>query len=144
MSAKLALFFANLDFWRSKRDSAVTYCNLLSNLEETPMDENKTPKQAADSAKEHVRAAADDFKTAATAKADEIRRAAEKKAEELRIAAQGKAKEFRGAAESAWSDARTRAKTWQSESETYIRENPAKAVLIALGVGFVLGLLFRK
>jgi ElaB/YqjD/DUF883 family membrane-anchored ribosome-binding protein len=108
------------------------------------MDENPDPQAAADSAKDHVKAAAQDFKTAAGAKAEEIRRAAQKKAEELRSAAQGKAREFRGTAESAWSDARGRARTWQTDGEAYVRENPAKAVVIALGVGFLLGLILRK
>ena len=108
------------------------------------MDENSDPQAAADSAKDHVKAAAQDFKTAASAKADEIRRAAQKKADELRVAAEGKAREFRGTAESAWSDARSRARNWQSDGEAYVRENPAKAVLIAVGVGFLLGLILRK
>ena len=58
--------------------------------------------------------------------------------------AQGKAQELRGAAESAWSDAGSQAKNWQAKGEAYVRDNPTKAVLMALGVGLLLGLLFRK
>jgi ElaB/YqjD/DUF883 family membrane-anchored ribosome-binding protein len=108
------------------------------------MEENREPQEAADSAKDHVKAAADDFKSAASAKAEEIRRAAEKKAEELRQAAQDKAREFSGVAGEAWTDARARARTWQAEGEAYVRQNPTKAVLAALGLGFVIGLMFRK
>jgi len=108
------------------------------------MDEHQNPQEAAESAKDHVKAAADDFKAAASAKAEEIRRAAEQKAAELRAVASDRAREFKGAAQGAWSDARSKAKTWQSESEMYIRDNPMKAVFVAMGVGFVLGLLFRK
>jgi ElaB/YqjD/DUF883 family membrane-anchored ribosome-binding protein len=108
------------------------------------MEENRDPQEAADSAKDHVKAAADDFKSAASAKAEEIRRAAEKKAEELRQAAQNKAREFSGAAGEAWTDARSKAKTWQAEGEAYVRQNPTKAILVALGLGFVVGLMFRK
>ena len=108
------------------------------------MEENRDPQEAVDSAKEHVKTAADDFKAAATAKAQEIRRAAEKKVEELRQAAQEKAREFSGAAGTAWSDARSQAQTWQTKGESYVRENPTKAVLVALGVGFFVGLMFRK
>jgi ElaB/YqjD/DUF883 family membrane-anchored ribosome-binding protein len=104
------------------------------------MDEQKDPQNAGDTAN----TTPDDFKAAAAAKAAEIRRIAEKKAEELRQLAQEKAQEFGGAAESAWSDARTKAKSWHADSETYVRENPTKAILIALGLGFLLGLLFRK
>jgi ElaB/YqjD/DUF883 family membrane-anchored ribosome-binding protein len=108
------------------------------------MEENRDPQEAADSAKDHVKAAADDFKAAASAKAEEIRRAAEKKAEELRQAAQSKAREFSGVAGSAWTDAQSKAKTWQAEGEAYVRQNPTKAIFVALGLGFVVGLMFRK
>ena len=108
------------------------------------MEENRDPQEAADSAKDHVKAAADDFKSAASAKAEEIRRAAEKKAEELRQAAQSKAREFSGMAGGAWTDAQSKAKTWQSKGEAYVRENPTKSIFIALGLGFFVGLMFRK
>ena len=108
------------------------------------MEENRDPQEAADSAKGPVKAAADDFKAAASAKAEEIRRAAEKKAEELRQAAQSKAHEFSGMAGSAWTDARSKAKTWQSKGEGCFRENPTKSILIALRLGFFVGLMFRK
>jgi ElaB/YqjD/DUF883 family membrane-anchored ribosome-binding protein len=108
------------------------------------MEQKSEPQAAAEKGKDHLKAAADNFKTAATAKADEIRKAAEQKAEEIRAAAEERARQYRGQAESAWSDAQTKAKYWQKEGEAYVRDNPARAVLVALGVGFVLGLLFRK
>ena len=108
------------------------------------MDEQKDPQHTGNTANDTGSNSPDDFKAAAAAKAAEIRRIAEKKAEELRQLAQAKAQEFGGVAESAWSDARTMAKSWHSDSETYVRENPTKAILIALGLGFLLGLLFRK
>jgi ElaB/YqjD/DUF883 family membrane-anchored ribosome-binding protein len=43
-----------------------------------------------------------------------------------------------------WGDARQRARTFQEDSEQYVRENPTKAVFTALGIGFVLGLIFRR
>ena len=108
------------------------------------MEQKPDPQTEAERGKDHLKAAADSFKTAATAKAEEIRKAAEQKADEIRAAAEDKAREYRGHAEHAWSDARTKAKYWQTEGEAYVRENPGRAILIALGVGFVLGLLFRK
>jgi ElaB/YqjD/DUF883 family membrane-anchored ribosome-binding protein len=108
------------------------------------MEQKPDPETATEKGKDHLKAAADNFKTAATAKADEIRKAAEQKAEEIRAAAEDKARQYRGQAENAWSDARTKAKYWQTEGEAYVRDNPGRAVLIALGVGFVLGLIFRK
>jgi ElaB/YqjD/DUF883 family membrane-anchored ribosome-binding protein len=54
------------------------------------------------------------------------------------------AEEYRGKAEQVWNDAKNRARTFQEDSEEYVRENPTKSVFTALGVGFVLGLIFRR
>ncbi|MEY2546079.1 MAG: hypothetical protein QOG48_1196 [Verrucomicrobiota bacterium] len=65
-------------------------------------------------------------------------------AEDLRSAASTVANEYRGKAEQAWDDARDRARTFQDDAEQYVRENPTKAVITALGIGFVLGMIFRR
>lgn len=65
-------------------------------------------------------------------------------AQDIRSAAEAKAQEFRGRAGEAYEQARTRARSWQEEGEHYIRENPLRGVLTALGVGFLLGVLFRR
>ena len=65
-------------------------------------------------------------------------------AEELRTAAVGVAGEYRDKAEQAWDDARLRARTFQEDAEQYVRQNPTKAVVTALGIGFVLGMIFRR
>ena len=69
---------------------------------------------------------------------------ARKAAEDLKSAAGAVAGEYRGKAEQAWDDARERVRTFQEDGEQYVRENPTKAVFTALGVGFVLGLIFRR
>src|SRR5258708_23941834 len=97
------------------------------------MGEHKNPEDAMESGKDHLRAAAGNLKEAASAKVEKICHAAEQKAEELRSATQSKAQELKGRAES-----------WQAEGHAYIRNNPTKSVLIALGLGVLLGLLFRK
>jgi ElaB/YqjD/DUF883 family membrane-anchored ribosome-binding protein len=33
---------------------------------------------------------------------------------------------------------------WQTEVETYVRQNPIKAVFVALALGLVLSRMFRK
>jgi len=76
--------------------------------------------------------------------AEDLRAAAEAKAQELRAAAEAKAHELRGKAEQVYGDYRTRAHSFHEEGEQYVRENPTKAVLAALGIGFVLGLVFRR
>lgn len=113
-------------------------------LASNSMDQHQNPEEAAESGKDHLKAAAGDIKEEVSAKVEDIRQAAAEKTAELREAAQGKVQELRTAAESAWSDAGSQAKTWQAEGEAYVHDNPTKAVFIALGAGFVLGLLLRK
>ena len=86
-----------------------------------------------ESSKTHVRKAAEDLRSAAGVVA-----------EDLKSAAGAMAEEYRGKAEQAWEDARDRVRTLQDDGEQYVRENPIKAVFTALGVGFVLGLIFRR
>ncbi|MGI8819664.1 MAG: DUF883 family protein [Chthoniobacterales bacterium] len=69
---------------------------------------------------------------------------ARRAAEDLKSAATGIAQEYRGKAEQAWGDATSRARTFQEDGEQYVRENPTKAVFSALGIGFLLGMIFRK
>ena len=107
------------------------------------MDENQNPEEVAKSGQDHLKESAGNFTEAASAKLENIQ-AAGQKADELRGAAQDKAQELRDAAQSAWSDTKSQAKSWQAEGEAYVCDNPTKAVLIALGVGVLLGLLFRK
>ena len=69
---------------------------------------------------------------------------ARKAAEDLRSAAGATAEEYQGRAEGIWDDALHRVRSFQDDSKEYVRENPTKAVFTALGVGFVLGLIFRR
>jgi len=85
-----------------------------------------------------------DGKQHATQAVHDLRAAAEAKAAELRATAEAKAAELRGKAEHAYTEARDRAQSFRGESEHWIRENPTRAVLTAMGVGFIVGLMFRK
>jgi ElaB/YqjD/DUF883 family membrane-anchored ribosome-binding protein len=69
---------------------------------------------------------------------------ARKAAEDLRSAAGAMADEYRRRAEGVWDDALHRVRSFQDDSKEYVRENPTKAVFTALGVGFMLGLIFRR
>jgi ElaB/YqjD/DUF883 family membrane-anchored ribosome-binding protein len=47
-------------------------------------------------------------------------------------------------AEAAWDDAKTKASELQSACESYIGEKPGQSLSIALGIGFLIGLLTRR
>jgi ElaB/YqjD/DUF883 family membrane-anchored ribosome-binding protein len=108
------------------------------------MDEHQNPSETGEIGKGNLIGAAGGLKEAASAKAEDLRQAVGEKAEELRSAAHGKANEVRGTAEDAWSGARSQLKSWHAEGEAYVRDNPTKSVLIALGFGLLLGLWLRK
>ena len=67
-----------------------------------------------------------------------------KGAEDLRAAAGAMADEYRERGKEVFDEARHRVRSFQDDSKQYIRENPTKAVFTALGVGLVLGLIFRR
>jgi ElaB/YqjD/DUF883 family membrane-anchored ribosome-binding protein len=69
---------------------------------------------------------------------------ARKAAKDLRSSAGAMADEYRGRLEEIRDDALHRVRSFQDDSKQYIRENPTKAVFTALGVGLVLGLIFRR
>jgi ElaB/YqjD/DUF883 family membrane-anchored ribosome-binding protein len=109
-------------------------------LEQQIMDEHQNPEEATKSGQDHLKSAASDLKEAASAKIENIRQAVGQKADEFQESAQGKVQELRGAAEKATSQA----KGWQAEGEAYVRDNPTRAISVALGAGFLLGFLLRK
>lgn len=86
-----------------------------------------------DAGREHLGAAAHDIGDAAAATYNDLREQAKSKTDILRHRA-----------DTFLDDASSYAQAYQSETEAYIRENPLQAVGIALGVGFVLGLLIRR
>ena len=69
---------------------------------------------------------------------------ARKAAEDLGSATGAIVKEYRDKAEQAWDDAKDRVRTFREDADQYVRKNPTKAVLTALGIGFVLGLIYRR
>ena len=82
--------------------------------------------------------------TGGAGKLESGRTHARQAADDLRSAATQIAGEYRGKAEQAWEDAQGRVRTLQEDGEAYVRENPTKAVFTALGIGFILGVMFRR
>jgi ElaB/YqjD/DUF883 family membrane-anchored ribosome-binding protein len=65
-------------------------------------------------------------------------------ASEMRDAATEAAREIKDRLGDIAGDWKEKAKGIHKEVETYVRENPTKSVLAAVGVGFVLGVIFRR
>jgi ElaB/YqjD/DUF883 family membrane-anchored ribosome-binding protein len=71
-------------------------------------------------------------------------RAGQQAAGDLKSAAGTIGAEHRDKAEQTWDDARERVRTFHEDANQYVRENPTKTVFTAFGIGFVLGLIFRR
>ena len=65
-------------------------------------------------------------------------------ATDLKAAARATADEYRGKAEQALGEAQKRVQSFRKEVEQEVREKPTKAVFTLLGIGFLLGLIFRR
>ena len=64
--------------------------------------------------------------------------------DDLETAADATADKYRGKAEQTWGDAQERVQSFQKKIEHEVREKPTKAILTVLGIGFLLGLIFRR
>jgi len=91
-----------------------------------------------------VSEAANDLRNAAAAKANKLREVANEKAAAFKKAAGKQASQFKENAAEQWDNTRIRAKEFHGTAEDYIRENPTKCVLGALGIGFLAGLIMRR
>ena len=65
-------------------------------------------------------------------------------AAQVKEAAGAAANEARQFAEAAWHDAKAMAGDLQSACESFVREKPSQALLIALGFGVLIGFLMRR
>lgn len=77
-------------------------------------------------------------------KSTEIKDRASASAKQLRDTAGTQAKQIRENATEQWDHTRVKAKEIHVTAEDYIRQNPTKCVLSALGAGFLIGLLVRR
>ena len=64
-------------------------------------------------------------------------------AEDLKSAALGVAEDYTEKASKALDEAKERVGALRDDTEDYVRQNPMRAVFTALGVGFMLGFIFR-
>jgi ElaB/YqjD/DUF883 family membrane-anchored ribosome-binding protein len=64
-------------------------------------------------------------------------------AEALASATPAVAKDYAEKASTVFDEAKDRVRTLREDGEDYVRKNPTKAVFTALGVGFVLALIYK-
>jgi ElaB/YqjD/DUF883 family membrane-anchored ribosome-binding protein len=86
----------------------------------------------------------DGLKKVAKQVAESLKNSAESTAKELKDAADTGTANLKVKAEAVLEEAKHRADDLQKEAEEYIRANPLKAVLLALGAGFVVGTLLKR
>ncbi len=84
------------------------------------------------------------LKEKALESATQFRDITSEKAQALKTSATEKAAQFREIAQEQWTDTRARAREVHNSAEDYIRQNPTKCVLGALGIGFLIGLIARR
>jgi ElaB/YqjD/DUF883 family membrane-anchored ribosome-binding protein len=84
------------------------------------------------------------LKERAIESAQHFRDTAAEKAASLKAAASDKAVHLKESATEQWQDTRVKAKELQVTAEDYIRQNPTKCVISALGLGFLIGLIVRR
>lgn len=94
--------------------------------------------------KERAVEAANSLKANAIEKADHYKAVASEKVDHYRAVATDKAQHVRETAQHQWDETRVKAKEIHVTAEDYIRQNPTKAVLGALGIGFLIGLISRN
>lgn len=80
----------------------------------------------------------------AASKVNQIRRVAGVQAAQIRAYASEKASIVRQKAGEGWGETCDKAKELHRSGEEYVKANPTKSVLIALGTGIVLGFLLRR
>lgn len=104
----------------------------------------KTTGEQATQVKDRAIEAANVLKASAVQKAEQFKTVAAEKAEHFKTVAAEKASHAKEVAKLQWDETRVKAKEIHVTAEDYIRQNPTKAVLGALGVGFLIGLIVRR
>jgi ElaB/YqjD/DUF883 family membrane-anchored ribosome-binding protein len=86
----------------------------------------------------------DDHVEAIGQAADRVRDKAAEVSQHLKDAATDKYNEVRDRASDAYNQGRETAEQWEQSLEGYVQEKPLQAVLLAAGVGLLLGLLWKR
>ncbi len=84
------------------------------------------------------------LKDRALESAQQFRETATERASQFKASASDKAQQLKVSATEQWQDTQLKAKELHITAEDYIRLNPTKCVLSALGAGFLIGLIVRR
>ena len=84
------------------------------------------------------------LKDSAAQKAQKLRDFAGEKAAQFADVAGEKASQFKDVAGEHWGETRVKAREIQADLEEYVRQHPSKSLLVAAGVGFLVGLIVRR
>lgn len=84
------------------------------------------------------------FREFAGTKAHDIKETATAKAHDLKETATVKGQQFKEAAGEQIQQGQVKAREAHADAEEYVRQNPTKSILTALGVGFLIGLVVRR
>jgi ElaB/YqjD/DUF883 family membrane-anchored ribosome-binding protein len=76
--------------------------------------------------------------------ADRIRDKAADVSQQLKDVANEKYDQVRERASQAYDQGRETAEQWEQSLETYVQDKPLQAVLLAAGIGLLLGLLWKR
>lgn len=115
-----------------------------SDLRTAASDFAKSTEAQATNLKDRAVETAQAIKATATEKAEHYKAVATEKAEHYKTVATEKAQHAKESAQQQWDETRVKAKEIHVTAEDYIRQNPTKAVLGALGVGFLIGLITKN
>lgn len=102
------------------------------------------PETGASHLKSQATQAAEELRSQAVSRAQQLREVAGDQATRFQETAGYHADHLLDVAETSWEEVKIKAQDMLQEGEAYVKENPGKSVLTAMGVGFVLGLLFRR
>jgi len=94
--------------------------------------------------KERAIESAQHFREVATEKASQLKVTAAEKADELKQSATERAHRLQESAAEQWRDTRDKTMELHVTAEDYIRQNPTKCVVGALGLGLLIGLIVRR
>ncbi|MEI7957197.1 MAG: hypothetical protein WCJ66_18695 [Verrucomicrobiota bacterium] len=84
------------------------------------------------------------FREVATEKVGQIKASAVEKADDFKQSAADRAQRLQESAAEQWRDTRVLTKEFHITAEDYIRQNPTKCVVGALGLGVLIGLMVRR